>query len=503
MPPLLDFDELLLRVRSSAARAHIRDAVTAFRAGALRPAVVSAWAAVVTDIMAKVREIELTGDARAAQQAAIFDAIRVDNNVERSLAMERTILVVARDDFELLSHHEHSDLERLREDRHRCAHPAMASVDEAYEPSAELVRYHISSALSHLLTQPPVQGKAALQRVMGEVSSSLFPTDVAGALRVLGGGPLQRPKDVLVRDFVIATIKATLRGDYAADAAFVSRALAAVAAVSEMHPAAVDRVMSSDVPRILGGLDDDDLPRVLRLAVALPATWDCMPESVRTKLEQLVGVVNPRERPDVFLAAVATNALDTRVRDRVLDLDWQDIVALFQQDANAASSSAMLVDRAVQLLVASSSWNASNALITAALIPAARAVTEAHLEAITSAATTNVEVEHAHTTPALLVAIRDAGSIPVPRFLDIVLRSDLAARFTVVLDGVAEAALNDAVGDARVVGPGDRVRHPVYGEGTVVDGASSTVDDVVRVDFHEDWVQYRTLVRALSRLDRI
>lgn len=106
---LLDFDELLLKVRSPAARAHIKDSVAAFRAGALRPAVVAAWAAVVTDIMAKIREIELTGDARAKAHVANFDAIRISNNVERTLAMERTILDVARDDFELLTHHEHSD----------------------------------------------------------------------------------------------------------------------------------------------------------------------------------------------------------------------------------------------------------------------------------------------------------------------------------------------------------------------------------------------------------
>ena len=101
---------------------------------------VATWTAVVFDIMAKIREIELTGDARAHQQVERFNRIREQGDVEGSLAMERSLLELARDDFELLTPHEFLDLERLREDRHRCAHPAVNTADDLYQPTVEQVR---------------------------------------------------------------------------------------------------------------------------------------------------------------------------------------------------------------------------------------------------------------------------------------------------------------------------------------------------------------------------
>ena len=64
---LLDLDELVLRVRSPAAREDITEAVACYKAGAYRAAIVATWTAVLYDIFSKIREIELTGDRAAAQ----------------------------------------------------------------------------------------------------------------------------------------------------------------------------------------------------------------------------------------------------------------------------------------------------------------------------------------------------------------------------------------------------------------------------------------------------
>ena len=76
----------------------------------------------------------------------------------------------------------------------------METAEEPYRPPAELVRYHLRSALLHLLVQAPVQGKAALARLGGEVKSPEFPIDADKAFEVLKAGPLQRPKDALLRE---------------------------------------------------------------------------------------------------------------------------------------------------------------------------------------------------------------------------------------------------------------------------------------------------------------
>jgi hypothetical protein len=40
-----------------------------------------------------------------------------------------------------------SDIERLFEDRSRCAHPSMTSLEEPFEATAELARYDLRSAI--------------------------------------------------------------------------------------------------------------------------------------------------------------------------------------------------------------------------------------------------------------------------------------------------------------------------------------------------------------------
>jgi hypothetical protein len=504
MPLLLDFDELLLKVRSPGPRAHIADAVAAFRAGALRPAVVAAWTAVVFDIMAKIREIELTGDARAKQQVERFDAIRTANDVDGSLAMERAILDVARDQFELLTPHEYTDLVRLREDRHRCAHPAMNTAEEAYQPSAELVRYHIGSALTHLLVQAPVQGKAAMTRLMAEVTSLLFPVDVAGATRVLSGGPLQRPKDVLVRDFVLATVKATLRGEHADDDGFGKRALAAVAAVSQMHASLVDQVYSVDLPRLLAGLDDGDVWRVLRLCVALPALEGRVPAAVRIKLERLVEVFGVAQWPHLFLLALRMPMLRDAAESRAARLERDDIGAVFRHDVDTASTSRPLVARAVDLLVSSPSWNSTNSLIAEVLMPAVSFLSEADVEQIAHAADENVEVRNAHGTPGLLLSLRDRGTVSIDRFLDIAFSNNLAMKFPSLIEGVAEPLLVAARGTAHDIGIGHRIRHPTLGEGVVRSVTGSGDGAAVLADFDDPlFANRQSLLRALVRLDEV
>jgi hypothetical protein len=64
---------------------------------------------------------------------------------------ERDILKLAKDQFELIFHLEYIDLLRLQEDRNRCANPSLVSQDQGFNPSGELARLHIRSAVLRLL----------------------------------------------------------------------------------------------------------------------------------------------------------------------------------------------------------------------------------------------------------------------------------------------------------------------------------------------------------------
>ena len=60
----------------------------------------------------------------------------------------------------------------------------MSSADELYQPSAELAQYHLRNAVEYLLQHPPVQGKAALSKVMADIDGALFPTEKAAVVHV-------------------------------------------------------------------------------------------------------------------------------------------------------------------------------------------------------------------------------------------------------------------------------------------------------------------------------
>jgi hypothetical protein len=186
--PLADLDELILRCRDDRARSLIAEAVSGYRANAFRSAVVATWVAVCFDLIEKLRELALAGDAAAEKQTERLEKIRASDDVSAALAFERDLLKLAR------------DLQRLQEDRNRCAHPSLVDETSPYRPSAELVRAHIVSAVDHVLRHPPAQGKFALDRLLTQIDSEYFPTKKQGALEALRVGPLTKARESLVRN---------------------------------------------------------------------------------------------------------------------------------------------------------------------------------------------------------------------------------------------------------------------------------------------------------------
>ena len=124
---LSDLDELVLKCRDQKAKSYIREAVACYKAGAFRSAIVSTWIAVSFDILDKLKELSLAGDKEAERQIESFDKARRIGDVANSLKFEREILAICRDKLELISPVEFIDLDRLQEDRNRCAHPSMTA----------------------------------------------------------------------------------------------------------------------------------------------------------------------------------------------------------------------------------------------------------------------------------------------------------------------------------------------------------------------------------------
>lgn len=283
---IVDLDELVLLCRDDRARSYITEAVSCYRGGAYRAAIVAAWIAVCFDIIDKLRELSLSGDKAAEKIVEALDKARASNDMASSLKFERELLDVARDQFELLSHLEHIDLDRLQQDRNRCAHPSLLSDDQAFQPSGELARLHIRSAVTHLLQHPPVQGKSALERLVREVGSEYFPDDVKKATASLSSGPLKRPRETLVRNFVVVLLKQAL----AADTGWKQRwrIYAALGAIKSLHPAMFVSAIQEKLTPLLRAVEDINLSTVILLLKMVEDCWHCLEQDVRHRIENYV-----------------------------------------------------------------------------------------------------------------------------------------------------------------------------------------------------------------------
>src|SRR5580704_13837963 len=122
MSHIADLDELLLQCRSGPSKAYAEEAVATYRAGAYRSCIVTTWISVVFDIIDKMREAALFGNAEIKQRLEDFDhwqsqlASGNKSVLSRALAFEREILDYAHKKLEFIDGQQLIDLQRLQED---------------------------------------------------------------------------------------------------------------------------------------------------------------------------------------------------------------------------------------------------------------------------------------------------------------------------------------------------------------------------------------------------
>jgi hypothetical protein len=283
---LADLDELILHCRDDRAKSYIIEATNCYHAGAYRAAIVSAWVAICFDFIDKLQELSLAGDKGAEELVKGIEIARRANDFASSLKFERELLELARDKFELISHLEFIDLARLQEDRNRCAHPSLVSDGQAFLPSAELARLHIRNAVTHFLQHPPVQGKYALERLLEDVKSDYFPTSVKTATASLASGPMKRPRDALIRNFVVVLLKVIFVGNE--NFAFRARAYGALGAVRNLHAKIFDAVLAEKLSSLLEALPDAGLSRAIRFLEEIEDSWRHLVPGVQHRLENFV-----------------------------------------------------------------------------------------------------------------------------------------------------------------------------------------------------------------------
>lgn len=416
---LADLDTLVLVCRDLRSRAYISEAVGSYRANAFRAAIVTTWVAVVFDFIHKLGELEMTGDKRAKTILDEFRKCQAAADVKASWEFERNVLDRALE-LELITRHEHEDLTRLLADRNRCAHPALNTGDEAYSPSAELARLHIRNAVLHLLQHQPVQGLAAMERLKLEVLSDYFPTKIEDAVEHFRRGPLQRPREALVRNFAVANLKHLLGPDLAVAAA--PRFIAALGALREMHRDVVEAVMRERLTVLArSAIADGRWRAVLRLLKRLADVWPYLEEDVRSNLSRYVDALPAAALPIELPMALDCNELRSNALDRITKLTEQELA-----DIIAKSQRREFVDRALEFYSDSGSFDKANTRAKTLIIPLTAVMSAKHVKRTIEACGNNGEIKHSFQCKKVIDALRQRKLLPDQDFETLLVENGLS-----------------------------------------------------------------------------
>lgn len=281
---LVDLDELVMTCFDPRSKIYLKESVQCYKAGAYRASVVACWIAVAFDLVDKIRELAALGDKQAQEHISKFDRIHASNDIPGALAFEKELPTVALKKFEFISHLEYLDLQRLVEDRNRCAHPSQVSESQVFEASAELARLHISNSVKAILSQRATQSKASLARVMSEMQSRYFPTKASDIHKFLMAGPLGKPTTSLYRNFLQVLVLALTRHEVTINR---HRASYALVAVKKMHPELWEKEFPAVIQKNVAAVVSDEDLALTSDFMMFPKdvnAWSYLPELEQLKI---------------------------------------------------------------------------------------------------------------------------------------------------------------------------------------------------------------------------
>lgn len=284
---LADLEALLLNILDENIRAYAREAVASYSAGAYRSAIVSIWIAVVYDLYKKFRELsEVFDDGAAKQCLEEIEKIRNSPDKKRVTAWERTILDNAFNEVKMLTPIEHEHLNRIQEDRHRCAHPALDAEGFLFQPSPELARTHIRTAIEVILSQPPVIGKAAGNALIRDVEGRYFADDLESVRKALKGRHLPSSEKYRLNIFTLCLKKILyLEPD---DENIIARYILVFNCFLNEYREGFESLNKASLEKILEKTKDNRFPFLLRLLSIEQSLWYQASELIKQKIKSFI-----------------------------------------------------------------------------------------------------------------------------------------------------------------------------------------------------------------------
>lgn len=396
----VDLDILLTRIRHPQSRVYFLDAVKAYKAGALRGALTSAWVALVYDLIAKYRELSAIGDAAATAFLQSWDNATGSGDIAKLLQLEGGIIEDATANTQIVNRIARTHLKRLRADRHLCAHPAFSAEADLFEPSPELVRLHLVNAVDLVLSQEPLQGKAIFDLYDVDVQSTGFPTAYERVLDYVEQRYLARVRAQNVRNFGTVLAKSLLKGVPAQWEPLHRKIIPSLVALRDRAAAAWPDVAQAII-RLIDSLEPANRPRAIAFIAAFPDFWPQLQEPTRTALQATIDNADPAALTDYRILAGVTVP---QFRDALLPI----IAGLSRERLAVAIASQPLADlwaRAVEEYQGSGSFRGSEANFSDLITPFAGRLGSHQLDQILDAVIDNGQNWDAAETDTLLLGV--------------------------------------------------------------------------------------------------
>jgi len=400
---LTDLDSLCLSVRDGESQRLIYEAVTAYRGGASRSAIMSTWIAVAYDIISKARELAAQGEIAPRTFVDELDSAIASSDIPRRQNIERQLLTTANDTLQLLAPHEFVALRRLYDDRHLCAHPAFVADDELFQPTPELVRTHIIHALQYLLIHAPLQGKSAVARFEADVLSSSFPTSSQDIGAYVRSKYLDRAKDVLVSNLIKGLLTAPFgveRAKFTGKERQLAQTLREIAAAKM---AIYDQIVPTFIARRFDAVTDDVLLKICALLEADTRIWAWISEPARIRIKTLL-------EASALADLKASGAFDAFAIPELASVLMARFDA-FDEDAQVSIISENprreFVGRAIELYGGAGGWRHAEMLGRALIVRLAPFLSADDIRQVLEAVIGNGQIRGASGTPTILETVFD------------------------------------------------------------------------------------------------
>lgn len=339
---LADLESLVLKTRNEKVKSYIAEALLCYNVGAFRACIVYTWIATVFDLIEKVKELSINGDKRAQKLLDEFNLYRKQieegntQGISSSLKFERELLQYANKDLELIDKMQLSDLERLKEDRHKCAHPAFIKDDFLFEPSAEQTRMHMRNSLVHLLINPPVQGKQALDSLLQLISSAYFPTTSELIEKEFKQSPLNNASKVLVKHFLETLFFDIFQGDKKYGRSF----LVIINACYKIHPSISRESLLSCFNKHYPKVKDEDFHWLMYIIFNFNGKlWYDLTDPLKTRIKKFVSNDNPKIAKVAYsiIAISKMKELKPLIDSFVSNCTLETMKSIIEIDSNAYS----------------------------------------------------------------------------------------------------------------------------------------------------------------------